>query len=618
MCGIAGLLQFGNQQAEKACIQRMTDALSHRGPDDQGIYVHRQVALGHRRLSIIDLSPAGHQPMFSYDKRYTLVFNGEIYNYKEVKKLITDYPFSSNSDSEVILAAYAKWGPECLQYMNGMFAFAIWDHRNATLFIARDRLGVKPVYYYQLSDGFLFASEIRALIRSKMFTPTIHQPALSEFLAYQTVHAPGTILNGVKMLEPGCYMLVKNQQVEIVRWWNIEREAKQSPKAKSYREVCNDIYQLLLGSVEKRLIADVPLGAFLSGGIDSSAVVALMSKITPGNVKTFNISFDESEFNEAHYARMIASRYQTDHTEIRLSPRYFLDELPQALMAMDHPSGDGPNTYVVSKATKQKGVTVALSGLGGDELFAGYALFGQLKKLKEKRLLEAIPGSIRHLAGAAYARMRPGIATKKIEEVLRQPSFDLNHIYPINRRIFFDDEIHRLLKTATNTNAASGEPEPNNPVLPFLSQISIREINSYMQNVLLRDTDQMSMAHALEVREPFLDYELVEYVLGVPDQFKYPVTPKKLLVDALGDLLPAELVHRKKMGFSFPWKNWLSKELRPFCEEKLKNLCERPFFHRAEVQLLMEKFYTNNANVNWIRIWLLVVIENWMEQNEIS
>jgi asparagine synthase (glutamine-hydrolysing) len=621
MCGINGIIGVEQEAESRIKIGLMNNQLAHRGPDDEGIFVQPGIALGHRRLSIIDLSAAGHQPMMSYDKRFILVFNGEIYNFKEVKERINQYQFSTNTDSEVILAAYDKWGTSCLQYLNGMFAFAIWDQLEKTLFIARDRLGVKPIYYYRSGKQLIFSSEIRPIIKCGLFTPTLNKAVLPEFLAYQTVHAPRTIINDIQMLMPGHYLLIKgNGEIIEKSYWNIIECSNKKSIGRSYKQICEDVYELLFKSVEKRMIADVPLGAFLSGGIDSSAVVALMSKIVPGKVKTFTITFNESEFNESKYADIIARKYHTEHTEIKLSPDFFLDELPNALKAMDHPSADGANTYVVSKATKEKGIAVALSGLGGDELFAGYSAFRRLKNLNNQNILKKISKPIRQFVGSTYAALIQGIEGQKLSEVLNLPSFELNLTYPITRRVFSNREIDLLL-SKSDVSSYENELIPfnkNASHFPFLSQVSIAEINSYMQNILLRDTDQMSMRHALEIREPFLDYELVEYVLGVQDIYKDPIIPKKLLVDSLGDMLPPEIVHRKKMGFSFPWKYWLQHQLSTFCLEKLEAICARDFVNADELKKMQNAFFKGSKNVNWTRIWLFVVLENWMSENGIE
>ncbi|MEO8403097.1 MAG: asparagine synthase (glutamine-hydrolyzing) [Chitinophagaceae bacterium] len=616
MCGINGIMGKldKNKLSDSLCL--MNRSLKHRGPDDSGIFVEEGIGLGHQRLSIIDLSPAGHQPMFSNDGNLVIIFNGEIYNYLELRYKLTDYTFQSDTDTEVILATYQKWGSNCLSYLNGMFAFAIWDIRKEELFIARDRLGVKPLYYY-FEDGVLaFSSEIRALLKTGLFKPALKYSSIRDYLSYQTVYAPQTILEKVNVLMPGHYIQTRANYFNMAAYWKMDNDQIPHIEEVSYEKTCQNIYKLLLESIERRMISDVPLAAFLSGGIDSSAVVALMNEVNPGRVKTFTITFGEEAFNEGKFASIVARKFSTDHHEIHLSPKIFLDTLPAALKAMDHPSGDGANSYMVSKSTKENGITVALTGLGGDELFAGYPIFKQARKIEYPGLINSIPRILRKNMGDAYSTIRPGLGSQKLSAILKQKKIALNNSYSFYRRIFFDDEIDMLL-----TFPDSYELKPVSPLIylhqhfPYHSRISVMEMESYMQNVLLRDIDQMSMAHALEVREPFLDYKLVEYMLRVKDEYKYQRVNKKLLVDSLKGLLPAEIYNRKKMGFSFPWKLWLQNELRSFCEVKLASLEAREIFNKTEIQSLQKKFFKDDPSIHWMKIWLLVVLENWLEQN---
>jgi asparagine synthase (glutamine-hydrolysing) len=627
MCGINGLYGLNERLAEEK-IAAMNTSMAHRGPDDQGVFTTKKIALGHRRLSIIDLSSDGHQPMHSYDNRYSIIYNGELYNYKKLKfelqRVVSGsgqqtYLFNTNTDTEVILAAYIRWGTDCLSRFNGMFAFAIWDNQKEELFIARDRLGIKPLYYFYSNGIFGFSSEIRSLLASGLIPKELDKKSLVDYLRYQTVHAPDTIVKGIKMLMPGHFIELKDKKVTLKNYWTLSESISDLPKGKNYDAVCADINKLLTEGVERRLIADVPFGAFLSGGIDSSAIVGLMSKVSSEKVKTFSVTFDESEFSESRYAQLIAKKFNTDHHEIRLTPDDFINELPYALKSMDHPSGDGPNTYVVSKATKSAGITMALSGLGGDELFAGYDVFKRALELNQKNWLNLFPQFLRATAAGILTNVKPGVASEKIAGLLKQDKINFSSFYPLSRQVLMDDQIFRLLKT---------QELPLNKVSEILSEIhldkienplsrvSVAEISTYMQNVLLRDTDQMSMAHALEVRVPFLDYTLVEYVLGVPDKFKSTVSPKKLLVDALGDLLPDEIVHRSKMGFTFPWKQWMKKELKDFCEQKLLSLAKRESFNEKGIVNLWSDFLNDKPGITWSRIWHLIVLENWMQENK--
>ena len=441
MCGINGILGIADASLAKQKVQAMNTAMKHRGPDDDGFYVEENIAFGHRRLSIIDLSAAGHQPMQSHDGRFQIVYNGELYNYKELKfelkRVVSGskdqaYFFQTDTDTEVIIAAYARWGEDCLNHFNGMYAFAIWDTHKKELFIGRDRLGIKPLYYLYTNNVLAFSSELRSLLASDLIPKKLDENSLVDYLRYQTVHAPNTILKGVKMLMPGHYLKSSNYKITIHNYWNLSKNRSTSPNGKTYEDVCKDVNQLLTKSVERRLIADVPFGAFLSGGIDSSAIVGLMTKVSSEKVKTFSVTFDESEFSEAKYAQLIAKKFNTDHHEIILKPSDFLKELPNALKAMDHPSGDGPNTYIVSKATKNAGITMALSGLGGDELFAGYDVFKRSLQLNRKSWLNIVPKFIRGMAGSILTKIKPGVASEKIAALLKQDKVNFKTFYSLS------------------------------------------------------------------------------------------------------------------------------------------------------------------------------------------
>ncbi|MES2568202.1 MAG: asparagine synthase (glutamine-hydrolyzing) [Bacteroidota bacterium] len=627
MCGITGIAGTQiNTSTYHSAIKKMNDAIAHRGPDSEGIWNNEHCFLGHRRLSIIDLSEAGHQPFFSEDKRYVLIYNGELYNYKEIrfelqraehgtKKI--PYIFKTDTDTEVVLAAYLRWGKDCVKRFNGMFAFSIWDNLENKLFLARDRMGIKPVYYQFRNNVLLFASELRALIHSGLIDKKINLKSVAEFIQYATVHAPNTILQDVFMLMPGHTLEFQNGAIKIEKYWNINDYTK-SKEELTYKETCSRINDLLTASVERRLVADVPFGAFLSGGIDSSAIVGLMSKVSSEKVQTFNVSFDEGEFSEAKYAKQIAEKFNTQHHEIKLTPGDFIKQLPEALAAIDHPSGDGPNSYIVSKATKHAGITMALSGLGGDELFAGYDIFKRYYDLENKGWLNIIPA--KGLAGKLLAAKKKSVQGDKTSEILNLDTINGFNAYPINRKLFNQKDYHSLLKERFNDTKFIKNviQKIETDKQHVLSRVSLFEIQTYMQNVLLRDTDQMSMAVALEVRVPFLDYKLVEFVLGVNDKYKYPHTPKKLLTDALGDLLPDNIVNRPKMGFTLPWKDWLKVELKDFCEENIVQFSKRSFVNREAVLFIWNRFLNNDPKITWSRVWHLVILNNWINTHQIE
>jgi len=623
MCGIVGIVGLDQIQNPEQVANQMVEKMKHRGPNDSSVLKMDDVVFGHARLSIIDLGDQSNQPFVSSDGRYTIVFNGEIYNYLEIKKVL-DYPFKTSSDTEVLLAAYIKWGKDCCRMLNGMFAFAIYDNQTNEVFVARDRLGIKPLYFCNGKENFVFASEIRALLECPVVPRKLCQDALVDYLRYQTVQSPNTIIKDVEMLPAGHFIRIAPDELEIGKYWDIIESSSPQASKMNRDEIKTEVRSKLLKAVDRRLVADVPFGAFLSGGIDSSALVGLMSEKT-SQVKTFSVTFQEEEFSEAKYARMVAEKFGTDHTEIKLSPDEFLKDLPDALSAMDHPSGDGPNTYIVSKATKEAGVTMVLSGLGGDELFAGYDIFKRSVELHNKRWLNSFPKFIRSGIGTSRKLLKPSVASNKIHEILKADKMHFEFTYPISRQVLLDNQILKLLKRSQlspnwvfeTVDNLVGEKSAGIR-LPLLSKVSVAEINTYMQNVLLRDTDQMSMKSALEVRVPFLDHELVEFALGISDEHKYPNYPKELLVESLGDLLPDEIVHRPKMGFVLPWEKWMKNELKSFCEDRLMSLAKKPFFNKGELESLWSRFLKGDKEITWSRLWYLVVLENWMVENKIE
>ncbi|MFZ9054421.1 MAG: asparagine synthase (glutamine-hydrolyzing) [Flavobacteriales bacterium] len=629
MCGITGI--YGIERRDlfpEACaaVGRMTDAIAHRGPDASGVWMEEdEVVLGHRRLSIIDTRDVSNQPFIDSVTGDVLVFNGEVYNYRKLRaELSGSYAFKTDSDTEVVLAAMQVWGRAALQEFNGMFAFAYWNQSQRELLIARDRMGIKPVYYTQARGAVLFSSEVRSLLASD-WVERRHDPvALVDYLRYQTVHAPRTMVEGIRLLEPGHWLRLNGEEMETGCWWDAAAAADPSTQ-KPREEHLKTVRDTLRDAVELRMRSDVPLGAFLSGGIDSSAIVGLMKEATDQRVSTFSVTFNEGEFDESPYSRLIAKRFDTDHHEIRLTPDAFLQEVPAALDAMDHPSGDGPNTYVVSRATKEAGITVALSGLGGDELFAGYPVFKRTREMWEKRWLSSWPRGLRKMVGAAYAGYKKEGTAYKMADILAGDYFDLEHTYPLSRQVFLERDIRQLTPDLTTTpnavfqwlqSALAHKTAGSN--LPMLSQVSLAEMWTYMGHTLLRDTDQMSMAHALEVRVPFLDHRLVAAALSIDDDAKWPTSPKQLLTDALPDLLPREVIDRPKMGFTLPWEVWMKSSLKPLCKKGLSFLSNLESVDSREVEGIWEAFLGGNPRWSFSRIWSLVVLGYWMERNGIN
>jgi asparagine synthase (glutamine-hydrolysing) len=620
MCGIAAIFfPYSPSPSAGETIRKMTARMAHRGPDVGEHFTDDNVALGHRRLSIIDLSSLGNQPMWDVSGRFAIVYNGEVYNYRDIKADLPHYPFRSGSDTEVIIAGFAVWGIGIFKKLNGIFSLVIYDKKEQTIYAVRDRFGIKPLYYHVGVDAVYFASEQRSIISTVLDAKKVSPTALTDFLWNGAVTGRQRICEGIEQLDGGTYMRLSKGQLPQIQPYHLffegskELELENSPVP----VVKKKLLDLLLRAVERQMMSDVPLGAFLSGGIDSSAIVALMTEVATERPLTFTIGFDEKKYDESGYAAIVAKKFNTRHAVLTLSPEDFLAELPNALAAMDTPTLDGPNTYVVSKITRKAGVTVALSGLGGDELFAGYNPFMRYYQWRQKWYWK-VPPALRELAGVPLAKWGTNSRVRRMGHLLAVPSFSIDHVYPTFRGIYDRQTIAGLLGYAPIENpmftylhqhaAAIGQ-------FPVLSQYSIAEMSGYTRHMLLKDTDQMSMASSLEVRVPFFDNDLVDYVLRIPDAVKYPHTPKELLVSALGDRLPPEIVHRPKMGFTLPWDNWVRHELNDFCDQRIQNLCDRGLLQPDVLRQMWRQFKKGTHQVLWSHIWMFVVLEEWLEQN---
>ena len=489
--------------------------------------------------------------------------------------------------------------------------------------MARDPLGVKPLYYYRKENTLVFASEVRALLASGLVERKVDETALLDYLSFQSVGGCHSIIRDVAQLHAGSWMRITQDGTEQKKYWDLTT-TRADFDFSDLTAVQKKIHALLLQSIERRLVSDVPVGAFLSGGIDSSAVVGLMAEVGKDKPNTFNISFEEKEYDESAYADLVAKKFHTNHTRILLRPTVFLDELTAALNAMDTPSGDGVNSYVVSRAIRSHGMTVAVSGVGGDELFAGYPFFDQYLKLRKMGWLSSLPGSLRNGLAALISPRGSEGKLGRMSQLLKLNDYSIENSYPIFRQILSPAAIEQLtdlhlngsLLTSVQRELIAGRAAVRQQ--PLLSQVSIAEYLGYTQHTLLKDTDQMGMAASLEVREPFFDQDLVEFVLGVPDKWKTPTYPKSLLVESLKPLLPDEIVHRKKQGFLFPWKVWLKNDLKTFCEEHLHAMAERPFIHGDKLMARWDRFLSGDESVRWAEIWLFVVLDYWLQKNEIA
>jgi len=619
MCGICGI--YLDRPADATVLAQatagMNSAVAHRGPDDQGAWLDPagRAALGNRRLAIIDLSAAGHQPMVDPSGQVVLTYNGEIYNFPELRQELeaSGYPFRGHSDTEVILGLYLRDGPEMVRRLRGMFAFGLWDGRARTLMLARDRLGIKPLYYGRGSTGWVFAQEIRALRVSGLIPAALNSVALAAYLRLGSVPGPLSVLEGVMEVPPASTVTLNpgGDATAPRRYWEIPE-----PRSSAGRGAppSDELRDRLRDAVARHLISDVPLGVFLSGGVDSSAIVAMMREAGHSRIRTFSITFAEPEFDEGAEAGRAAGWFGTEHTAWRVSGEDVAHDLDDIVAAMDQPTIDGINTYYVSRATRRSGTVVALSGLGGDELFCGYPSFRQTPRLKAWRQILGRFGPARYAAESVLA-VAPFSGSARLRESLReQPT--LASAYAVVRGLLTREELGHLLRPGPirdavrefNAAAALAALAPSLPEDP-IAATGVLELRGYMHNQLLRDTDTMSMAHSLEVRVPFLDHPLVEFAAGLPGSVRangHP--PKRLLLEALKDRLPPGTGGAKR-GFTFPLGRWLEGPLRSRVDE---TLCDVEIFEPAAVSRLWAG--VRAGRIHWSRIWAVVVLALWLKQ----
>ena len=640
MCSISGIVQIQSGKRESKLltriVERMNTALRHRGPDDHGVICPEvngsdiNLCLGNTRLSIIDTTSAGHQPMHDPDTGNWITYNGETYNFRQLRKEIGDEfgPWRSNSDTEVVLKAYRKWGSEAFERLRGMFAVAIWDAKQQQLILARDPLGIKPLYCYLprnnvqdfASSTFLFASEIRALLASEFVPRTLSARAVASFLEYGSVQAPLTMIENVWSVMPGsCLTIGKGADMRlklVVKDFRAAVLQSHRPAQPSRSEAKAELRCLLEDSVREHLVSDVPLGVFLSGGMDSSALVALVSKVTNERPRTFSVVFDEDNFNEAHHSQTIARRFQTDHHEVTLTEQRLLSMLPDALRALDQPSMDGMNTFVVSGAVRDAGVTVALSGLGGDELFGGYPSFRRALRLGSANRVAR--GALRSLAQASKLLGNGSTQRDKLRQLALHN--DPKNVYRISRQLFSPVLIEELAARSFSANGHSSEQQGTD-IVNFISQL---ELDGYMANTLLRDTDSMSMAHSLEVRVPLIDNEVVSYVLSLPGEWKLGPNlqnvSKPLLAETMADLLPPDFLSRRKMGFTLPFEKWLGSQLRSMVTSVFEDQqrLSSAGLNQKPVKEIWNRFLKRPKAIGWSRPWAIFVLAKWCEINDVA
>lgn len=624
-------------------LERATRSLAHRGPDDHGTMIVREagpepceVGLGNRRLAILDLSPLGHQPMPDAETGNWIVHNGEVYNFRELRAKLEreGVAFRSHSDTEVVLKAYARWGERCVEEFRGMFAFAIWDARRHRLFAARDPMGIKPLYYFQSETHFLFASEIRTLLGTGLVPKKIDAAGFVSYLTFGSVYEPASWIEGIRMLPPGCYLSWEKGAGREQQYWDLaggEAAPGLDPQA-SRQQSEERVHAAIDDSVRMQLVSDVPVGVFLSGGIDSSSLVGILSR---GGVQpsTFSIVFREAEFSEAEHSRAVASQFKTDHHEITVSQADVFAAIPSAIGAMDQPTMDGVNTYFVSQQARAAGVKVALSGLGGDELFAGYSNFETVPRMERfTETWKHIPRGLRAAAAGAFASLGPeNDQNRKLAALLRENG-RLVHPYFLTRMLFTPAQREALTKLAGERVGDGASPVSTvmdrftaplrerlsrSQGLDPINRVSYLEARCYMLNTLLRDSDFMSMAHGLEVRVPLIDHRLAEMTMELPGAWKVSKsTPKPLLVGALRGALPDSIVHRPKRGFTLPFERWVREGLRLEVEKSIEKLADGPLaglVSARAAQAVWGDFLTGKTS--WTRPWALFVAQRWCEQN---
>jgi asparagine synthase (glutamine-hydrolysing) len=619
MCGICGIYNFGNgKPVDSTVLNKMTDVLIHRGPDDEGFYISDFIGLGHRRLRIVDIE-SGHQPIFNEDESICIVFNGEIYNFIELRDLMIKkgHIFKTNSDTEVIVHLYEEVGEDCVTMLRGMFAFAIWDEKQQKLLLARDRLGKKPLYYSLNDTKFIFGSEIKSILQYPGFPREIDLEALSDYFSFLYIPGPKTIFKEIKKLLPGHYFVCTPQRIQEKRYWDIEFVNSYSGSETFFERKLRELFE---EAVKIRLISDVPLGAFLSGGIDSSSVVAIMANIIYKPVITTSIGFEEEKFNELSYAKIIADRFKTKHYEYVVKPDA-VRILEKLAWYFDEPFADSSAvpTYYLSKVSREK-ITVALSGDGGDENFAGYRRY-YYDRL-ENQLRSFFPVSFRRYFIGGIGWLYP--KADWLPQVLRAKTLLTNlSLSPLEgyfntmsaftsamKNKLFSYEVRKLLKGYNSLSVFENYFNKANTDDP-LSRIQYLDIKTYLVDDILTKVDRASMANSLEVRSPLLDHELVEFVASIPSHLKLKGREGKYIFkQSLNEILPEDIFKRKKMGFSIPLDRWFRVELKNFTEDILFSRSERGYFNKSFIEKLWQDHQRGLGSYG-THLWALLMFEIW-------
>lgn len=618
MCGIAGIISAAaDEPIERETIHRMCQSMVHRGPDDEGIFVKQGIGLGMRRLSIIDLA-GGHQPVSNEDGSVSIVFNGEIYNFPSLREdlLRRGHRFSTNTDTEVIVHLYEEMGTDCVSKLRGMFAFALYDERRRKLLIARDRLGIKPVHYALAGERLLFASEIKAILAVAPELAALNNEALLQYMYFGYIPEPLTAFSSIQKLPPGHLLEFDNGRIDVRQYWDLPAYSTHPPQ--SEEECLEEMERRLAEAVRMRLISDVPLGALLSGGTDSSTVVALMAHASSKRVKTFSIGFRHEDFNEARYARMVAQKFDTDHHELVVEPNV-LETVETLTSSLEEPFGDSSMlpTYYVSQMAR-KYVTVALSGDGGDEIFAGYDRYAiQMRR----QVFERIPGWARRFyREQVYPRLPVDMKGKKFSYNVslswRERYIDSISFLPAFERDtpLLSKEFRALLETESSPEKVMYQYFNRVSGTDAVSQLLYVDTKTYMVADILTKVDRMSMATSLEVRVPMLDHEFVEWATGLPVQWKIHAGKQKVLLRKLAERLgvPRAVLYRPKQGFALPLVDWLKNELKELVLSVLldANTLKRGYFEPSGVRLLLDEHFRGRRDHSG-KIWRLLVFELW-------
>lgn len=628
MCGINGIAYStrSGRAINSRVLERMRDVITHRGPDDAGVFIDGNVGLGHRRLSIVDVA-GGHQPMTVEDGKLHITYNGEVYNHADFREELEarGHHYQTKCDTEAILHLYEEHGVRCVEHLRGMFAFAIWDQRKRELFVARDRLGVKPLYFVHDGEGSLFfGSEIKALLAAGAVKPEINLPAIPDFLANHATTGEETLFSGVRRLPPGHTLLWRDGEIQIDKYWDVRFAAGGNGVPKRDDDYVDEWRELFRESVRLRLMADVPLGMFLSGGIDSSAIAAMMAGMVTEPIRTFSVGFAEREANELEFARLVATKFKTEHHEIVISPREFFDVLPRLVWHEDEPIAFESSVplYFVSKLA-QKHVKVVLTGEGSDEMLGGYGRYRKtILNLAFGKNYEAIaPTAVRGLVQRQLENLPLMVKKKLTRTFLNHPS-DIESLYFENFAVF-PRSIQAKLFTG-EMKEQIGDVNPYSSLLDcleetdatnLLDKLLYADTKTYLQELLMKQ-DQMSMAASIESRVPFLDHKLVEFTARLPERFKIRGRSTKwILRRAMRGILPEEILTRRKMGFPVPLGRWLRDEYRWVVDEFVlgDRTNDRGIFDAAALRALVAEHNSSRAN-HESRLWSLINFEIWARQ----